>query len=229
MTTTGTTDFTLDVNEAIEEAWERASGGQEIRSGYQYRTARRSLNFVLQEMANKGLNLWTVQSAVLPLTQGQATYQLPADTIDLIEHVVRQNSNGQNTDINITRIGVSTYATIPNKGVVGRPVQIYIDRQRDNPQFSVWPVPENNTYSLVYWRLRRLQDAGSGFNTFDVPFRFYNALVAGLAFHLAQKLPGMDAQRAVLLKQAYDEAWQMAADEDRDRSDITFLPKVYRV
>ena len=224
MTTTGTTNFTLTANEIIEEAYERI--GVEVRSGYQYRSARRSMSLLLAEMANMGLNLWTVESGVLPLATGTKTYQLPADTVYLLEHVIRQTTAGQTTDINITRVSVSTYATIPNKETLGRPVQIYIDRQRDNPQFTVWPVPENNTYSLAYWRLRRMQDAGSGDSTFDVPFRFFNAIVAGLAYHLAVKYA---PERAEMLKVGFNDSLILAQDEDRERADITFAPKVYRV
>lgn len=229
MTTSGLTTFNPDVNEIIEEAFERASGGQEIRSGYQYRTARRSLNLVLAELANKGLNMWTMESGVIPLVQGQKTYNLPADTVDLVEFVVRQEQvAGQPVDIKVGRIGLNQYATIPNKETRGRPVQIYIDRQRDFPTVTLWPVPENGTYTLVYWRLRRVQDAGSGATTLDIPFRFYNAIISGLAYHLATKMQGME-QRAIALKAVYDEAWQLAADEDREKAALFFMPKVSRV
>lgn len=221
MTTTGTTLFNFTANDLYEEAFERI--GIELRTGYQYRSARRSMSLLLAEMANMGLNLWTVDTGTVPLLQNVATYQLPADTVDLIEHVVRQTVNSRQTDINITRISVSTYAVIPDKANKGRPTQIYIDRQRDNPQFSVWPVPEDDSYTLVYWRLRRLHDAGSGETTFDVPFRYYNAVVAGLAYHLAMKYA---PERMEVLKIAFNESLMLAQDEDRDRSDIMLLPKI---
>ena len=231
MTTSGTTAFTLDLTDLVEEAYERASGGSiELRSGYDLRTARRSLNLMMVEWASRGINLWTVEQGTVALTSGTATYTLPADTVDLIEHVIRQNAgsvSGQ-TDINISRISIGTYSTIPNKLTPGRPIQIYINRQRDAPTVTVWPVPGDNTYSLVYWRLRRIQDAGNGTETPDVPFRFLPALVAGLAYFLAMKLPGME-QRAIALKSVYEEAFQLAADEDRDRAPVRFVPYVGRM
>lgn len=221
MATTGVAQFNFTANELYEEAFERI--GVELRSGYQYRSARRSMSLLLAEMANMGLNLWTIDTGVVPLLQNVATYQLPADTVDLIEHVVRQSVNNQQNDINITRISVSTYAVIPNKQTAGRPTQLYIDRQRDNPQFSVWPVPQDDSYSLVYWRLRRMHDAGSGDSTFDVPFRYYNAVVAGLAYQLAMKYA---PDRMEMLKVAFNDSLILAQDEDRDRSDILLTPKL---
>ena len=210
--------------ELIEEAYERA--GLEIRDGYQFRTARRSLNFLFQEWANKGLNLWTVQAAEIALIQGQATYDLPADCIDIIEHVIRQNEGNtyNQVDIVIPRIALPTYAAIPNKLAQGRPIQVYVNRQTPTPTITLWQVPNNDSYIFRYWYLRRTQDAGQpGSNTMDVPFRFVPALVAGLAYHVALKSPeSMD--RVGLLKQMYDEAWELAAAEDRDRAPVRFVP-----
>lgn len=222
--TTGTTAFNLNFAEIAEEAFERASAGQrELRSGYDLRTARRSLSLMLAEWANRGLNLWTVEQGTLPLVQGQAAYTLPADTVDLLEHVIRENG----TDLNITRISVSVYATIPNKTTEGRPIQLFINRLRDAPQLTVWPVPRSNDYTLVYWRLRRLQDPGAGPDVQDVPFRFLPCLVAGLAYYVAQKIPeGVPLLQ--MLKMEYEEQFQRAADEDREKADVRFVPRVYR-
>jgi hypothetical protein len=222
--TTGTTNFNLNFAELAEEAFERASGGQrELRSGYDLRTARRSLSLMLAEWANRGINLWTVDQGSMPLVQGQATYALPADTVDLLEHVIRENG----TDLNITRISVSVYATIPNKTTEGRPIQLFINRLRDAPEFTVWPVPRSNDYTLVYWRMRRLQDPGVSEDAQDVPFRFLPCLVAGLSFYLAQKIPeGMPLLQ--MLKMEYEEQFQRAADEDREKADVRFVPRIYR-
>ena len=183
MALSGTTDFNLDLSEYIEEAFERC--GAELRSGYDFRTARRSLNLLFTDWANRGINMWTIEQGTQTLTQGTATYTLPADTVDLIEHVIRTGAGNASTqaDLQITRISVSTYSSIPNKLQQARPIQVWINRQQAAPQFTVWPVPDGSqTYQFVYWRLRRIDDAGNGVNTQDIPFRFINALVAGLAY-----------------------------------------------
>lgn len=232
MTTSGTTAFNLDINNLLEEAFERA--GAELRTGYDLKTARRSLDLLTIEWANRGVNLWTIEQGTIPLVQGQITYNLPVDTIDLLDHVIRTQSGAQQTDININRISVDTYATIPNKNAQGRPIQVWINRQSGAvepgtgiayPTINVWPAPDqSNYYTFVYWRLRRIQDAGSGVNTPDIPFRFLPAMVAGLAFHLAVKLPdGMT--RMPMLKQMYDEAWQLASDEDREKAPLRIAPR----
>jgi hypothetical protein len=225
MTTSGTTAFTLEFPEIVEEAFERA--GSELRSGYDLKTARRSMNLLFADWSNRGINLWTIDSGTINLVAGTATYLLPADTVDLIDHVVRTGAGNASTqaDLTCTRISSSTYATIPNKLTQARPLQIWIQRL-EAPQITVWPVPDAaQTYQIVYWRLRRMQDAGNGTNTADVPFRFLPALVAGLAYYLALKLPnGME--RLQMLKQQYDEAWQLAADEDREKAAIRFVPRM---
>ena len=224
MTTSGTTAFNLDFPELVEEAFERA--GSELRSGYDLKTARRSMNLLLADWSNRGVNLWTIDSGTIPLVAGTATYVLPTDTVDLIDHVIRTGAGNVSTqaDLTCTRISSSTYATLPNKLTRARPLQLWIQRL-EAPQITLWPVPDNaQTYSLVYWRLRRLQDAGNGANTPDVPFRFLPALVAGLAYYLALKLPnGME--RIGMLKQQYDEAWQLASDEDREKAAVRFVPR----
>jgi hypothetical protein len=226
MATSGTANFDLDLNEIVEEAFERC--GSELRTGYDLRTARRSLNLLFADWANRGINLWTIEQGQQVLSQGTATYTLPADTVDLIEHVIRTGAGNVSTqvDLTITRISVSTYSSIPNKLQQARPIQVWINRQAAAPQFTVWPVPDGSqTYTFVYWRLRRIQDAGAGGTyTQDIPFRFLNALVAGLAYYLSMKIPGA-ADRMQVLKAQYDEAWELASTEDRDKSAVRFVPR----
>lgn len=236
MTTSGTSTFNLDLNNLIEEAFERC--GAELRTGYDLRTARRSLNLLTIEWANKGINLWTIEQGSIPLIQGQIAYDLPIDTIDLLDHVVRTQTGINQTDINISRISVDTYSSIPNKNAQGRPIQVWINRQSgatypvggdpegvNYPTINIWPCPDQSSYyTFVYWRLRRIQDAGNGVETQDIPFRLLPALVAGLAYHLSLKIP--DAmQRTQLLKQMYDEAWEQAADEDREKASLRLAPR----
>lgn len=225
MTTSGTTAFNMDLTELVEEAFERC--GAELRSGYDLRTARRSLNLLFADWANRGINMWTFEQGTIPLVAGTATYDLPADTVDLMEHVIRTGAGSASTqaDLNITRISVSTYATIPNKLQQARPIQVWIERLQAGPRITVWPVPDNTTtYTFVYWRLRRIDDAGGGVNTMDVPFRFLNAMVAGLAYYLAMKLPN-GVQRLEVLKAQYDEAWDLASSEDREKAAVRFVPR----
>jgi hypothetical protein len=228
----GTTSFTPDLNELVEEAFERC--GAELRTGYDMRTARRSLNLLLMEWANRGINLWTLDSGQIPMVYNTGTYDLPVDTVDLLDHVVRTGTGTNQIDISITRISNSTYATIPNKNATGRPIQVWINRRTGAtsslgvtipPQITVWPLPDNaTTYTFVYWRLRRMQDAGNGVNGEDVPFRLIPCMVAGLAYYLAMKLPGAE-QRIEMLKAMYDEEWQRAADEDREKASVRFVPR----
>lgn len=244
MTTSGSAGFNLDLNDIVEEAFERC--GSQLRSGYDLRTARRSLNLLTIEWANRGINLWTIEEGSIPMVTGQGVYDLPVDTIDLLDHVVRTNAGTANQiDININRISESTYSTIPNKRATGRPIQVWINRQSGAtypdglippgtvtkyPQINVWPTPNapGEQYTFVYWRLRRIQDAGDGVNTQDIPFRFLNAMVAGLSYYLSAKLPGVDMQRALALKADYDQQLQLAMDEDRDKSAIRFVPRMIR-
>ena len=306
-TTSGASGFNLQLDELVEEAFERAGG--ELRTGYDLRTARRSLNIMFADWANRGINMWTIEQGEITLVQGQNTYALPDDTVDLIEHVIRTQANAANTqaDLTITRISVSTYATIPNKIQQARPIQVWIQRyngqnspiaatltttitatstsivlndvtglpatgfikiddeiinysyitQNTNaksgtlfncfrgqqetiavahtaaaavywaqvPAVTVWPTPDGTqTYTFVYWRLRRTQDAGGGVNVMDIPFRFIPCLAAGLAYYLALKIAG-GAERLPVLKQQYDEAWELAATEDREKAAIRFVPR----
>jgi hypothetical protein len=301
--TTGTTTFNLDLNDLIEEAYERA--GIEVRTGYEFRTARRSLNLMTIEWANRGINLWTVQEGAIALVTGQAIYPLPADTIDLLDHVIRQNNGTASTqsDINITRISESTYSTIPNKLTNGRPIQVWVNRQsaqtnatsvtlsstitstattitlsdvsdltttgfikidsetigytnvsgnslinclrgqngttaaahtaaaaiyvQNLPCINVWPTPDaGGDYTFVYWRLRRLQDAGNGVNVEDIPFRFIPCMVAGLAFYIAAKRADADPMRVGFLKDEYEQQWLLASQEDREKASDRFVPRM---
>ena len=298
--TSGDTSFNLDLNNLVEEAFERC--GKELRTGYDLRTARRSLNLLTIEWANKGLNLWTIEPGQITLNQGQIMYALPTDTIDLLDMVTRTGTGQNQQDININRISESTYITIPNKNANGRPIQVWINRQSgqenptsiltaealdatettitlsstvglaqfgfvkvDNetiqyggisgndlidcirgvnnttaathltaskiyvqnlPTINVWPAPDqSNFYTFVYYRLRRIQDSGNGISVQDIPFRFIPCMVAGLASHLSMKLPDVDPNKIQMLKAMYDEAFQNAADEDREKASVRFVPR----
>ena len=234
MTTTGTTLFNLDFAEIADECWERC--GSEMRSGYDLKTTRRSLNLLLIEWQNRGLNLWEVEQLEIPMVTGQAVYNLPLDTVDLLDQVIRTGSGQNQSDITISRISGSTYSTIPNKTALGKPIQVWINRQTGAttptgvayPTINVWPTPQSpgNQYTFVYWRLRRMQDAGNGANTQDVPYLFLPALVAGLAYYLSMKIPNVDMQRAMALKDVYDEQFQLASDENREKAPVRMVPRM---
>jgi len=303
MAISGAATFNLDLTELVEEAFERA--GSEMRTGYDLRTARRSLNLLFADWANRGINMWTFEQGTINLVPGQNNYPLPSDTVDLLEHVIRTGAGSSSTqsDLTITRISVSTYATIPNKLQQARPIQVWIQRLNGQtsavgttlsttitstdttivvasavglpatgfvqigtetigygyitgstlynctrgqnnttaashtagasvyvqnlPSITVWPTPDNSTtYQFVYWRMRRIDDAGGGVNTMDVPFRFLPCMVAGLAYYLALKVPN-GAQRLEILKAQYDEAWEYAATEDREKAADRFVPRQY--
>ena len=302
MTTIGQSVFNLDLNDLVEEAFERA--GLELRTGYDMRTARRSLNLLTIEWANRGINLWTIEQGQIPMVTGQASYPFPTDTIDLLDQVIRTNNGTSNQiDINISRISESTYSTLPNKLAQGRPIQVWINRQTGQtnpttavltanvsssattinvsdatvlasngfinlqaetiyyanvngnqlincsraqngttatghvaattvynnnlPSINVWPTPNSpgSQYMFVYWRLRRLQDAGTGVTEQDIPFRFLPCMVAGLAYYIAMKKPEVDPNRVMALKALYEEQFQLAADEDREKASIRFVPR----
>jgi hypothetical protein len=232
MTTSGTQSFNLDLSNLIEEAFERC--GAELRTGYDMRTARRSLNLLTIEWANRGINLWTIEQGEVAMVQGQIVYNLPVDTIDLLDMVIRTQTGVEQTDINISRISVSTYATIPNKNAQGRPIQVWVNRQSgatepvtgiNYPTINVWPAPDQNDfYTFVYWRLRRIQDAGNGVNTQDIPFRMLPCLVAGLAYYLSMKIPNA-LQRVEMLKMSYEEQWALASAEDREKASLRLAPR----
>ena len=216
MTTSGSRDFNLDVAEVIEEAYERC--GLEVRTGYDAKTARRSMNLMFADWANRGLNLWTVKEANFTVTQGTSSYSLAADVVDVLEVVVRRNS----TDFEVQRISRSDYATVPNKTTQGRPSQYYLDRQI-TPVMYLWSTPENSTDQVRYYYVRRIEDADTLVNTTDMPFRFFPCMVAGLAYYLSMKRA---PERAQLLKVVYEEEFQRAADEDEGRTPLKLQPSI---
>jgi len=216
MATSGSRDFELDVADIIEEAYERC--GIEVRTGYDAKTARRSLNLMFAEWANRGLNLWTIQQATLTLTKGQAQETLTPDVVDLLEVVLRRDG----TDFELSRVSRGEYLTIPNKTTESRPSQYYFDRKID-PVINIWATPENSTDQIVYYYVRRIEDADTLTNTTDMPFRFYPCMVAGLAYYLAMKRA---PDRIQLLKSVYEEEFQRASDEDEDRTPLKLQPSI---
>lgn len=230
MAVSGTTLFNLDFAELAEESFERA--GKEMRTGYDLRTAARSMNLMTIEFQNRGINMWTIDEGEIELIQGVAEYDVPADTIDLMDHVVRTGAGNYSTqaDLTISRISVSTYATIPNKLAQGRPIQVWVRRLRDNPKIVVWPTPDQGTvgnpyYIFKYWRMRRIDDAGTGATTQDVNFRFLPAIAAGLAYYIAMKFPEL-MPRLQMLKQEYEFQFDLAAQEDREKAPVRFVPRI---
>lgn len=213
---------TPDLPEIFEEAFERA--GLQMTTGYDLKTARRSLNLLTLEWQNRGLNLWTIDDGTISLTAGTATYSMPADTIDLIEHQIRTGTGTSQVDTNVERISVSTYAKQSVKNTEGRPTQIYIDRQATSVSFTLWPVPDVSTYTLSYHRLRGISGISSGIGSVaDVPPRFVPCLVSGLAYYIAMKKPEV-AARVTPLKQEYEFQFELAAGEDTDSSSMKFVP-----
>ena len=229
MATSGTTTFNPDQVSLIEEACSIA--GFEARTGYDFRSARFALNTLLMEWANRGVNLWTLTSNSVVLTASTASYSLPSDCVDLFELILRTSAGDATLqqDLKLSRISMSQYATIPNKLSTGRPLQYVVDRQI-SPTVTLWPVPDaTTTYTMFYYYLRRLEDAGTSAGlTQDVPFRFYPALVAGLAYYMALRKPDM-TERVPVLKNYYDEQFQLASDEDREKAAVRFVPFVGRV
>ena len=215
MTTSGSKEFGLDVAEYIEEAFERC--GLEVRTGYDLKTAKRSMNLMLAEWANRGLNQWTIKQRTVTLTQGDGDYDLGTDVIDILSVVVRRS----NTDYALDRISRDSFLSIPNKTTQGRPSQFFLDRQV-TPNLKVWPVPENSTDVIYYDALTRMDDADAQTNTLDMPFRFYPCLAAGLAYYIAMKRA---PQRIQLLKAVYEEEFERAMAEDRDRASFNVVPQ----
>jgi hypothetical protein len=233
VTTSGTASFNLDLNDIIEEAYERC--GVEVRTGYEHRTARRSLNLLFADWANRGINLWTIEQGSISLVQGQVSYDLPVDTVDLLEHVIRTGAGNSATQADLT-ITVLVFLPMPRfqiNSTQGRPIQVWVNRQSgateptgvNAPQINVWPAPDGSqAYQFVYWRMRRIQDSGNGVATQDIPFRFLTCLVSGLAYYLALKIPEA-LNRLEPLKQMYDEAWDLAAGEDREKAPDRLVPR----
>ena len=210
--------------EIFEEAFERA--GLRMESGGDLRTIRRSLNILMLEWQNRGINMFTVDSGTLSLTDGTALYSMPSDTIDLIEHQIREGTGTDQSDYDIERISVSDYAKISSKNTKGRPTSIYVDRQSTGITVTLWPVPDSNDYSLAYYRLAGIDGISSGIGTTaDVPPRFVPALISGLAFHIAMKRPEV-SERVAPLREDYEYQYQMAAESDRDKFSTFFRPWV---
>jgi len=229
MATSGTQNFTLDIIDICEEAYERA--GVEMRGGYDLKTARRSLDLMSLEWINRGVNLWTIEEGTMALTAGTATYSFPAGTIDFIEHHIRTNSGSSSnqSDSNLSRISPSTFANIPNKLTQGKPLQIYIQRT-NSPQFTLWPTPDSTeTYTFYFLRIKRIEDVGaSGTNNYDAPERWLPALTSGLAYYISMKKPEAFT-RITTLKQIYDEHFNYAAGEDRVKAGIQITPGGYTI
>lgn len=219
--TSGTVDFKLDILSIVEEAFEQAGG--ELRTGYDLQTSRRSLQLLMLEWANRGINLWTVKEDSISLVASTKTYNLADDIIDVLDGIVRTNTGVSQTDYTLTRISVSTYAQRTNKNTEARPTEMYIDRQ-NRPTVTFWPVPNDASFTFNYWYLRRIEDIGAD-NTknYDMPERFTPALVAGLASKIALKKPELTA-RFPLLKALYEEQWEIAAAEDRSKADTMLVP-----
>ena len=216
MAVSGSKDFELDVADYVEEAFERC--GKEMRTGYDLKTAKRSMNLLFADWANRGLNLWTVKQGTLTLTEGQAQETLTDDVVDILEVTLRRSG----TDYEVERISRGEYATLPNKTTKGRPSQFYFDRQID-PVINLWATPENSTDQLVYYYVQRIEDADALVNTTDMPFRFYPCMVAGLAYYMAMKRA---PEKIQILKSVYEEEFQRAADEDEGRTPLKLQPSM---
>ena len=218
MATSGSTDFEPNVAEFIEEAFERC--GLELRTGYDLKTARRSINLMLAEWANRGLNQWTIEQGTQTVTQGTSEYNLGTNVIDVLDVVCRRTVSGTQTDISMDRLSRSEYLNIPNKTTQARPSQFFIDKQ-NNPSLKIWPTPENSTDVLVFNKLVRMDDADSATNTMDMPFRFYPCFAAGLAYYVSMKRA---PDRTALLKQVYEEEFDRAMSQDEDRASFRIRP-----
>jgi hypothetical protein len=228
MATSGTYSFNLDLSDILDEAYERA--GLELRSGYDYRTARRSLDLMFLEWQNKGLNLWTVQEGSQTLTAGTGRYALAGDQLDVIEASLRTDDGDadKQSDMTMSRISISQYSHLTNKLTQGRPVQYWIEKDPSAIALNVWPVPDDAvTYKINYYYIQRVEDTGSpASNNVDIPARFMPCMAAGLAYYISIKRPEA-SERAPLLKQIYDEQWDLAADADRDKSSFYMTPGGY--
>ena len=215
MAVSGSTNFELDVSDYIEEAFERC--GLEVRTGYDLKTAKRSLNLMLAEWSNRGLNQWTITQRTQTVAADDTEYSLGTDVIDILSAVVRRSS----VDYSLERVSRDQYLSIPNKTSTGRPSQFFLDRQT-TPNLKIWPAPENSTDVIYYNALTRMDDADTFINTMDIPFRFYPRLAAGLAYYIAiKKAP----DRIQLLKAVYEEEFDRAMQEDRDRASFNVVPR----
>ena len=218
MATSSSTDFEPNVAEFIEEAFERC--GLELRTGYDLKTAKRSINIMLAEWANRGLNQWTIEQTTQALTEGTSSYSLNSNVIDILDMVVRRTVNSVDTDISMSRLSRSEYINIPNKTTKSRPSQFFLDKLT-TPSIKIWPAPENSTDILVFNKLVRMDDADKATNTMDMPFRFYPCFAAGLAYYISMK---RSPERSAVLKQAYEEEFQRAMSQDEDRASFRIRP-----
>tara|TARA_R100001594_G_scaffold50442_1_gene83608 strand:- start:469 stop:1140 length:672 start_codon:yes stop_codon:yes gene_type:complete len=220
MALSGSTNFEPNITEFIEEAYERC--GLELRTGYDLKSGIRSANLMLAEWANRGLNQWTIEQATQTVTEGTTSYSLNSNVIDLLDVVLRRTVNDTQTDISMNRISRSEYINIPNKNSKARPSQFFLDKL-STPSLKIWPAPENSTDVLVFNKLVRMDDADTGSNTMDMPFRFYPCFAAGLAYYISQKrAPQLTAQ----LKSLYEEEFRRAADQDEDRASFQIRPRL---
>ena len=218
MTTSSSTDFEPNVAEFIEEAFERC--GLELRTGYDLKTAKRSINIMLAEWANRGLNQWTIEQTTQTVTEGTTNYSLNSNVIDILDMVIRRTVNTTQTDISLSRLSRSQYINIPNKTTKARPSQFFFDKLT-TPVIKIWPAPENSTDILVFNKIVRMDDADKATNTMDMPFRFYPCFAAGLAYYIAiKKAP----ERVVMLKQMYEEEFERAMSQDEDRASFRIAP-----
>jgi len=218
MTTSSSTNFEPDVTEFIEEAFERC--GLELRTGYDLKTAKRSINLMLAEWANRGLNQWTIEQETVTVVQSQNDYTLNANIVDVLDCSIRRTVSGTTTDLQMSRVSRSEYLNIPNKASESRPSQYFLDKL-NTPVLKIWPSPENSTDILVFNKIVRMDDADAATNTMDMPFRFYPCFAAGLAYYISiKKAP----DRAVMLKQMYEEEFERALSQDEDRSSFRIAP-----
>ena len=220
MALSGSTNFEPNVTEFIEEAYERC--GLELRTGYDLKTAIRSVNLMLAEWANRGLNQWTIEQATQTVTEGTTDYSLNANIIDILAVVLRRTINQTQTDISMNRVSRSEYINIPNKTTKARPSQFFLDKL-STPTLKIWPAPENSTDILVFNKIVRMDDADKAINTMDMPFRFYPCFVAGLAYYLSLKIA---PERTAQLKSIYEEEFRRAADQDEDRASFKIRPRI---
>lgn len=218
MALSGSTDFQPNVAEFVEEAFERC--GLELRTGYDLKTARRSVNLMLAEWANRGLNQWTIEQATQTVTQGTNDYSLNSNVIDILDCSLRRTVSGTTTDLQMSRISRSEYLNIPNKASQSRPSQFFLDKLT-TPVLKIWPAPENSTDILVFNKLVRMDDADAATNTMDMPFRFYPCFVAGLAYYISMKKA---PERTGMLKEIYEEEFERAMSQDEDRASFRIAP-----
>ena len=220
MASSGSTDFEPNVAEFIEEAFERC--GLELRTGYDLKTAKRSINLMLAEWSNRGLNQWTIEQETVTVVQSQNDYTLNANIVDVLDCSIRRTVSGTTTDLQMSRVGRSEYLNIPNKASESRPSQYFLDKL-NTPILKIWPSPENSTDILVFNKIVRMDDADAATNTMDMPFRFYPCFAAGLAYYISiKKAP----DRAVMLKQMYEEEFERALSQDEDRASFRIGPKI---